>query len=488
MAVVKVFKERDQGKYGQHTFKNELKHLEYLLKTYTTKEEKVLSREWVGINCNDNPELAYEEMINTKQEYGKYDPGNTKSREFKHYTIAFPHDESKMLGAANVTKMVKEICERIPEFNNFQISIITHEDKEHIHSHIIVNSVNMLDGHKIQLPKSFLTKFQAICNEYTSSQGLSTLRLPNSLKTEDQNVSYNYVDYNAHKESKISKTEMFANRLNEIIKNTRNKKDLYRVMKENDLKMIWRDDEQYKEKLRLGKITIIDNKTNEKHRLETLVKKYNINVSNNLDLLNHFKEIERINDVKNEVLIKSLKINKKDLIQLTNKNELKNQYKIIRDKIQEYKNKKYIIQNESSNKEEKVKYFYQLDVQLKNEIKDFAKQLYNSSTMLQEKTEEKTNELLIKAKEINKNLDFDNEKKNVEEYFLKVVCNRIFYETLYNKQPTITDITLNFMLKGIINSVLNVDHNHYSKDALDRDRKLKEQKDLNKKIKQAITY
>lgn len=473
MAVVKVFKERDKGKYGKHTFKNEIEHLEYLMTQYVIKDEKTLSKEWLGINCNDNPEIAYEEFISTKDKFGKYDPNNIKSREFKHYTISFTHEESKMLGAKSINAMVKEICERVPEFKNYQISIATHEDKKHIHSHIIVNSVNMLDGHKIQLPNSFLTKFQLICNEYTKEQGLSEHKLPYSLKIGDNNVSFNYVDYNAHQNNKKSKTEQFADRIKMVIAKTKNKLDLYKAMKNNNLKMIWKDDNNYKDKLYLGKITIIDNKTNEKHRLETLIRKYNIDVSNNIDLLNHFLEIDKNNELRNKLIRNNLKIEKDD-IDIKNNEGLITLYNEIKNKIKQQKT---------------AKQYYELNKEIKEKITRLSKQLYYNSDALQNKINIKVQELIIKAKEFDKNLDYDSSKKTVEYNLFKIINNKIFNEIKHSKEERITKMTIRFLIKNILNSISCVNNDNIKNASLlDMNRKLKEKEDLNKSIKQAITY
>ena len=472
MAVFKVFKERDTEKYKGHTFENEIEHLEYLLTQYVVKDEKVISREWIGINCNDDPRIAYEEMIATKMEFGKYNPDNTKSREFKHYTIAFPHDESKELGAYQINNMVKEICERIPEFRNFQISITTHEDKEHIHSHIIINSVNLIDGHKIQLPDTFLIKAQAICNEYTKEKGLTIHKLPYSLKFNETNTSFNYVDYNAHTKGKISKTEEFANRINDVIKDTKNKYDLFKAMKENNLKMLWRDDKQYSNKLSLGKITIIDNTTGEKHRLETLVRKYNINITNNIDLFNHFRELDKINEFKTENIIRGIKIDKNDLIKINNTNELKDKYNTIKEHMKNYINEKY---------------YYKLPTSLKNEMSEYVQELYNNSNELKEKVEIKTKEILIKAKEIDKNLDYESERKSIENHLNRIMAQKIFNEMKRKHKASITTISL--LIKSLIYCINSCNYDNLNNSRkLDKLLSLEEKKKLEQDIKKAITY
>ena len=467
MALVKVFKEKDNSKY-KHTFKTQLDHLEYLMTKYVNKEEKVLSKEYSGINCDDDPKSAYQDFINTKINFDKYDPTDENSREFKHYTISFNHEESKKLGARQINNMCKEICERIPEFNNFQISIATHEDKEHIHSHIIVNSVNMVDGKKIQLSKDFITKFQYICNEYTKEHNLSTHTLPYELQYGDKNVSFDYIDYNKHQNGTKSKREIFANRLENIIKNTNNKYDLFKEMKNNNLTMKWADDKYYNNKLSLSKITITDNITQDKYRLETLVKKYNLNISNNKDLLNHFIELDKINKLKNERIIKNIVVSKKDLIQVNNEKELNNTYKELKDIIKNNKKTKY----------------YDLNTEIKYKLKKYVENLYNNSNNLQQAVKNKTEEMLIKAKEIKKDLNYEEEEKSIKNKLFLIMQNKILNEVKYNKN----DIDTGFLIKNLIKCLKSINDKNIDKANNINSNTLENEKKRKQDIKKAISY
>ena len=467
MAVVKVFKERDTGKYKENTFKSELAHLDYLMNNYLVKEEKVLSRIKSGIKCNDNPKIAYEEFIATKQQFDKYNPEDLKSREFKHYTIAFSENESKKLGAVRINEICKEIIESIPEFNNYQVSIVTHEDKKHVHSHIVVNSVNMINGKKIQLPKEFLTKFQAIANKYTEEIGLSTHKLPHTIKYNDKNTSFNYVDYNAHLKGTISKTEQFARRVESIIKDTKNKYDLYKAIKDNNMFMKW-NDKDYKDSLNMGKITIIDNETNEKHRLEKLVRTYNIDVSSNKDLVEHFIKLDKINKLRNEYIIKGIKVNKTDLIKVNNRQELEKVYKEIK-------------QIFKKNKIQKTSY-YKLDKELKFKLETFATNIYNNSEDIKKIVDNRTQELLIKARDENKELNYDKEKSIIENKLKLIMSNKIMKIIAYSKGET---IHLDSLLKSISRCLRETDRN-----SIDRANILLRQyeKEKQKAITEAITY
>ena len=46
--------------------------------------------------------------------------------------------------------IAKEFVESCPQFKGFEVLIATHQDREHIHTHFILNSVSFEDGHKLQ--------------------------------------------------------------------------------------------------------------------------------------------------------------------------------------------------------------------------------------------------------------------------------------------------------------------------------------------------
>lgn len=99
-----------------------------------------------GKDLSDNKEQAIEEMKITKEIYNK-----TDGRQYKHYIQSFA------VGEVDVQKAQKiglEFAEK--NFKGYEVFIGTHTDREHIHNHLIVNSVNFETGGKFNVPKSFL--------------------------------------------------------------------------------------------------------------------------------------------------------------------------------------------------------------------------------------------------------------------------------------------------------------------------------------------
>jgi len=94
-----------------------------------------------GYNCDINN--VKEEMAVTREIYNKTDGIQA------HLVIqSFSPEESHLLGYDKINQLGVELAERIaPEH---QVGIYTHTDKEHIHNHLVINSVNFETGYKYQ--------------------------------------------------------------------------------------------------------------------------------------------------------------------------------------------------------------------------------------------------------------------------------------------------------------------------------------------------
>ena len=110
-----------------------------------------------GINCQ--PQSVYDDFINTKLLYHK-DGGVM----FYHMVQSF----SK--GAAVDPRQAHEAARRLAEyFDGCEVLVCTHVDREHIHSHCVINSVNFETGKKLHMAKEQLQELMRrndmICQE-----------------------------------------------------------------------------------------------------------------------------------------------------------------------------------------------------------------------------------------------------------------------------------------------------------------------------------
>jgi len=110
-----------------------------------------------GINCQ--PQSVYDDFLNTKLLYHK--GGGVM---FYHMVQSFPK------GAAVDPRQAHEAARRLAEyFGGCEVLVCTHVDREHIHSHCVINSVNFETGKKLHMAKEQLQELMrrndAICQE-----------------------------------------------------------------------------------------------------------------------------------------------------------------------------------------------------------------------------------------------------------------------------------------------------------------------------------
>lgn len=143
--------------------RNPARHLETALE-YIQNGDKTEEKILVGsINCL--PETAYEQMLDTKQIFGK-----TNKRQGYHIIISFPPDEATPEQAFEVTRRFAE--EHLGE--NFEVVYSVHTDKAHNHGHIVWNSVSFVDGRKYDSPKgNWKYHLQPLTNKFCKELGLS---------------------------------------------------------------------------------------------------------------------------------------------------------------------------------------------------------------------------------------------------------------------------------------------------------------------------
>ncbi|MBA4688278.1 MAG: relaxase/mobilization nuclease domain-containing protein [Candidatus Galacturonibacter soehngenii] len=159
MAITKIMN-IGAGKNGKIT--NHLKHaLDYIMNEAKT-ESGVLVGGW---NCV--PKLAFEQMVGTKELYGKMG-----GRQGYHFVISCPQGEGT---PEQLLELMREFAQ---EFlgDDFEAVYSVHSDKEHCHGHIVFNSVNMNTGKKYEYKKGdWKHQIQPITNHLCEKYGLSIM-------------------------------------------------------------------------------------------------------------------------------------------------------------------------------------------------------------------------------------------------------------------------------------------------------------------------
>ncbi len=161
MAVSKILNMKDSGSsyHGQH-----LKiSIDYVMNLEKTQGGRLVG----AINCQ--PENAFEQMMSTKRIFMKQD-----KRQGYHFIISFKEDEVNPDVAFEITeKFVKEYMGE-----RYEAVYVVHDNTDHIHSHIIMNSVSFVDGKKYRYEKGDWEKYiQPIINKLCKEYNLSVIDL-----------------------------------------------------------------------------------------------------------------------------------------------------------------------------------------------------------------------------------------------------------------------------------------------------------------------
>ena len=156
MAITKVMHMKASGKARIDI------HLEHAI-NYILQPKKLGDANLTGgINCL--PDAAYEQMKATKQMFGK-----TGGRQGYHFVISLKPGEG-------TPEIMYDIAMRFAEEafgGEYETVVAVHTDRNHLHAHIIINSVNMVTGYKFQYHEGdWKYKFQPITNKRCDEYGL----------------------------------------------------------------------------------------------------------------------------------------------------------------------------------------------------------------------------------------------------------------------------------------------------------------------------
>ena len=136
---------------------------------YVSQEKKTMDetgrRYLSGINCT--PELAQKSFLATKNLYGK-----ANGTFFYQYVQSFSPKEE--VTPAEAHKIAQELAERF--FPGCEVLVATHIDAEHLHSHLIVNSVHPDTGKKLHFTPNTLEQMRKVSDQLCEEHGLSTLK------------------------------------------------------------------------------------------------------------------------------------------------------------------------------------------------------------------------------------------------------------------------------------------------------------------------
>lgn len=154
MAITKILNIKESAKgTSTHLFNS----IKYILNPEKTKNGLLIGGN-VGTECGE----VYRAMMDTKNDWGKLN-----GRQGYHFVISWKPGETDEQTAYQV---IKEFCEEyLGEDYDYVFSI--HNDQEHMHGHIVFNSVNRMNGYKYRYERGDWEKYiqpttDKICEKY----------------------------------------------------------------------------------------------------------------------------------------------------------------------------------------------------------------------------------------------------------------------------------------------------------------------------------
>ena len=159
MAVVESIPEKDQTPSAQ---KGVLDYCMQPSKTFDKDEQLAYIS---GYNCI--PELANESFLATQKVFG-HEPDGIR---FYHFVQSFKIGEAISPQEANEIGM-----ELAKIFENREVIVATHIDKDHLHNHIVACSYDLESGMKLHYNKYFLSDLRQKSDEICQAHGLNVLK------------------------------------------------------------------------------------------------------------------------------------------------------------------------------------------------------------------------------------------------------------------------------------------------------------------------
>lgn len=193
---------------------------------YVTQDKKTNVNLISGKDCM--AESCLEEMLYTKNLYHK-----NSGRQYIHIIQSF--DPKDNLSAEQVHNVGIKLANT---FNGFQVLIATHIDKNHLHNHLVINSVSFENGYKIQMSKKDLQYIKDYSDKLCLEIGASVI--PKKEKT-------NYIKRNEYRVAKQGKSWKLKlmNAIDLSLAESNTKEECIKNMNKLGYQVNWTDTRKY---------------------------------------------------------------------------------------------------------------------------------------------------------------------------------------------------------------------------------------------------
>ena len=193
---------------------------------YVTRTDKTNANLITGKDCVANSCL--EEMKIVKEFYNK-----NGGRQYIHIVQSFsPKD------VLNFQKAHEIGIKLANYFQGFQVLVATHTDREHIHNHLIINSVNFENGKKFNQSKNDMQKVKDYSDKLCKEAGLEIIE-----KKKYQGI-YNKNEYQVALKGQSWKMKL-ANAIDYSLEKSKNKTEFFKNMNKLGYQVIWTKKRKY---------------------------------------------------------------------------------------------------------------------------------------------------------------------------------------------------------------------------------------------------
>ena len=222
MATLSYIREQEQNASA-------MKRVIYYCKQDHKVTDPETDRRYVsGVNCDG--ENSYAEFMATKKCFHK-----ANGVFFYQYTQSFSPEEN--ITPALAHEIALEFVERA--WQGYEVMVATHVDREHVHSHFIINSVSYVDGKKIRQSPNTLKELRALNDEICQAHGLSVLEPYTGGGTK---ISAR--EYRAAMKGESWKFQLMLS-IDKAMNHSGNRDDFIREMEGMGYAVRWSDDRKY---------------------------------------------------------------------------------------------------------------------------------------------------------------------------------------------------------------------------------------------------
>ena len=222
LATVMYIPEHRQNRFAMRAVIN------YCMQEYKTFDKQTKRNLIGGVNCDGAN--SFREFMATKKIYGK-DNGFF----FYHYAQSFSPKEK--ITPEQAHEIALEFAEKA--WSGHEVLVTTHCDREHIHSHFVINSVGFESGKKLRQSPSTLKQLRKLSDEICIAHGFSVLQPYQGGKN-----SMSSREYRARLRGNSWK-EKLANDIDKAMEFSGSKDEFIRNMSILGYHMTWSDERKY---------------------------------------------------------------------------------------------------------------------------------------------------------------------------------------------------------------------------------------------------